>query len=83
MLFPKSLRLQWSDSWPERAGDFTGRDPGNKDLTARVFSVHHGPYPATWFWTVADGRELGSGYSADRNAAAGMAEKAYFSRHKS
>jgi len=80
MPFPSNLRLSWNDSWPERLGDFSGRDPGNKDMLARIFSVHHGPIAGDWFWTVADGRELGSGYAADRNSAAKMAERAYFTR---
>lgn len=51
-------------------------------MLARVYSVQNGPFDGSWFWTVADGKELGSGIAVDRDTASRKAEAIYFSRFK-
>jgi hypothetical protein len=71
-------RLDWQESRPKRFADFTGRDPGNKDMLAHIYAVINGPQDGNWFWTVSDGRHIGSGHEITRIKAARKAEAAYF-----
>lgn len=79
----RRLRLTWRRTYPndpDHRRDFTATDPARPEMFARVYFMGrraHDPIPADWFWTVADGVQIGLGYADTSREAAQAAEDAH------
>lgn len=79
----RPLRLVWRRTWPDDANrqrDFTATDPARRAMFARVYFMGrtaHRAISADWFWTVADGVQIGLGYADTSREAAQAAEDAH------
>ncbi len=75
------LRLDWTQTWPERAADYAARAPDYPDNVGRIYRHDDG----TWSWAMnAHGhdisRNVGELHGVERSAraAAHMVEAAWF-----
>ena len=64
---PETVALKWKRTWPDKADNFTGRDPDNPLSFVRVYRQHATADPdRAWLWVVTiDQQRLASGHEAD------------------
>ena len=84
---PETFVLKWKRTWPDKADDFTGRDPDEPMSFIRVYRQHATADPdRAWLWIVTiDQQRVASGHEADgpegARPAVRAAEKAW-AEHK-
>ena len=64
---PETFLLRWKRTWPDKADDFTGRDPDDPMSFIRVYRQHATADPdRAWLWVVTiDQQRVASGHEAD------------------
>ena len=64
---PETFLLKWKRTWPDKADDFTGRDPDDPMSFIRVYRQHATADPdRAWLWMVTiDQQRVPSGHAAD------------------
>ena len=60
---PETFLLKWKRTWPDKANDFTGRDPDDPMSFIRVYRQHATADPdKAWLWIVTiDQQRIASG----------------------